>query len=422
MSPTVVWRDARRGGALGRPRRRRVEDRHDPGRRFATRGAVVVVGSQATERHEELGGEDQDGQRRKERDPAGHQAQAELDGDQRDRHRRAPLEHEARLERRPQHAHRRVAIAQADLADPVDLLAAPAVRPQRGESAEHVGEVALHPAQVVGACRRGRSDPRADQAEDQDQDGSRDEQDERRERVDDRDEHEDEDRDDAGEQRRRPERAHPGLDGLGAVDERRRDLAAPFAGRVSGAELEEVRGHPLPDGPDQAHGRPPRERLARAGEQAAEQRRRPGAAAAGRRCRAPGHPSPGRRRPPCRRSPAPGGSRRPSTRSRRQRTRPRRSRAAVQPRHRGRAAATRDVRHRRVRTADRIGRRVPATASVPVRVDRGLASEEVVHAGGVRQHERHPDDRDDQAHDEGVVRATRRCRPSGCRRGRWSRR
>ncbi len=357
MSPRVGVTGRRRRATLDRPRHRRVEDRHDPRRRLATGGAVVVVGGQPAQRHEELGGEDQDGQRRQERDPAGHQAQAELDRDQRDRHRRAPLEHEARLERRPQHAHRRVAVAQADLADPVDLLAAPAVGPKRGQAAEHVGEVALHPAQVGGAGRRRRTDPRADQAEDQDQHGSRDEQDERRERVDDRDDHEDQDGDDAGEQRRRPERPHPRLDGLGAVDERGRDLTALFAGRVRGAELEEVGGHPLPDGPDQAHRRPPRERLAapasrpRSTHDPHEGREHD--AGVGRLGSGP-RTRDARR---CRRSPAPAGSRRPSRRCAAPTDDGHAGREEPSRRpHRARAAATRDARHRCARTADRIGR------------------------------------------------------------------
>ena len=98
---------------------RGVEDLEDPRRGLPTRCTFVVGGGQPAERQEELGRDDQDGERGLEPDLARHQPQAELDGDQRHRDRGAPLEHEARLERGPQHGHRRVAVAQADLADPV---------------------------------------------------------------------------------------------------------------------------------------------------------------------------------------------------------------------------------------------------------------------------------------------------------------
>ncbi len=252
----------RRGGDSPDPRGHRgVEDRHDPARGLAARRSLVVGRRQPSQGEEELGGHDEHGERRLEGDPARHQAQAELDGDERHRHRCAPLQHQARLERRPQHPHRGVAVAEADLADPPDLLAAPAVRPERRQAPEHVAEVALHPAEVGGPCRRRRCDAGADQAQQQDQDRAGDQQHDGRGRVDQRDDDEDDDGDDAGQQRRRPERADPRLDRLRALDQRGRDLAAPLAGQERRPEVAEVRRHPPPDRPDQADRRPPGQRL-----------------------------------------------------------------------------------------------------------------------------------------------------------------
>ena len=187
---------------LGPARSGGVQDLEHPQRGLATGGALVVGGGQPAEREEELRGDHQHGERGLEPDAAGHQAQAELDGDQRHRDRGAPLQHEACLERRPEHGHRRVAVAQADLADPPRLLAAPAVGPQRLQAPEHVAEVALHPAQLGGPRGGGRPDARPDQPEQRDEERSHHQQDERRRRIE--DEHDAE-----HEQRRRRPRGPP---------------------------------------------------------------------------------------------------------------------------------------------------------------------------------------------------------------------
>ena len=286
------------GGRGGRPdagaRRRRVQDLEDPGRGLATCRALVVGRGESPQRHEELRRDDQHGERRGEPDAAAHEAQAQLHGHQGHRHRGAEFEHEAGLERGPQHRHRRVAIAEADLADPVRLLPAAPEGPERRDSLQHVGEVALHPAQVGGPGGGCRADPPADQPQQQDEHGSGRQQHHGGRRIDHEHDHEDHDRDDVGEQGRRPERSHPGLGGLEAVDERRGDLAAPFAGHIRRAESEQVAGQTSADAGHEVDRRAAGESLGQA-----EQVARTATSAASTTRRAPGHPPaacPARRR------------------------------------------------------------------------------------------------------------------------------
>ena len=164
-------------------RQRLVEDRERSAPPTVLPAAPgVVAGRQRPQRQEELGDDDQDGQRPVEGDRAGHQPQADLDRDERDRDRAAPFEHERGLERGPQHLHRRVAVAAADVADVGDLLAAAAEQLER--------------RRAPGACRGRRRSasaarrsalgdrpcPAADEGQQQDEDrpGEQEDQDGRR--------------------------------------------------------------------------------------------------------------------------------------------------------------------------------------------------------------------------------------------------
>ena len=83
----------------------------------ATRGPRVVARRELAQWQEELGHDDEHRQRPVEGDGTVHQAQADLDRDERDRDGAAPLEHERGLEGGPQDLHRRVAVLAADRPD-----------------------------------------------------------------------------------------------------------------------------------------------------------------------------------------------------------------------------------------------------------------------------------------------------------------
>ena len=119
----------------------------------------VIAGRQRPQRQEELGDDDQDGERPVEGDRPVHQAKADLDRDERDRDRAAPLEHERGLERGPEHLHRRVAVAPAHVADGVDLLGAAAEQLERRDPLEHVEEERAQPAQLGEAALGDRPAP-----------------------------------------------------------------------------------------------------------------------------------------------------------------------------------------------------------------------------------------------------------------------
>ena len=116
-------------------RQRLVEDGERARGDGTTRGARVVAGGELAQRQEELGHDDEHRQRTIERDRAVHQAQADLDRDERDRDGATPFQHERGLERGPQDLHRRVAVLAADHTDRVDLLAAATEHLERGEAA-----------------------------------------------------------------------------------------------------------------------------------------------------------------------------------------------------------------------------------------------------------------------------------------------
>ena len=92
-------------------RDRFVEDREDARDDGLAGAAHVEAHGQCPQRQEELGRDEQDGERTLEGDAAIEQAQADLDGHQRDGDGGAPLQHQRRLERGPQHVHGGVAVA-----------------------------------------------------------------------------------------------------------------------------------------------------------------------------------------------------------------------------------------------------------------------------------------------------------------------
>ena len=176
-------------------RERLVEDGERARGDGTTRGARVVAGGELAQRQEELGHDDEHRQRAVEGDRAVHQAQADLDRDERDRDGAAPLEHERGLERGPQDLHRRVAVLAADRPDRVDLLAAASEHLERGEAAQHVEEERAEPADLGKAPLGDRARPSTDVRQQQDEDRPGEEQDERGRRVDDEGRDHDQERD-----------------------------------------------------------------------------------------------------------------------------------------------------------------------------------------------------------------------------------
>ena len=176
-------------------RHRLVEHREDPlGDRPPFR-ARVIAHRERPQRQEELGDDDQDGQRPFELDRAVHQPQAHLDRDQRHGDRRAPLQDERRLEGRPQHVHRRVAVSTTDGADVLDLLGTATEHLQRRQAAEHVQEERAEIADLGKSPFGDRARPAADDRQQQDQDRAGEEQDQRRRRIDQDDSPEHQERD-----------------------------------------------------------------------------------------------------------------------------------------------------------------------------------------------------------------------------------
>jgi hypothetical protein len=233
-------------GVARRSRRRLVEDREQLlGRRLAGRPGVVPPGERS-QRQEELGRDDQDGERAIERQRAGHQPEADLDGDEGHRDGARPVQHEPRLERAPQHLQRRLAVAPADRPHVLDLLGAPPEHLQRRDAAQHVEEVAAHPAQLGEPPLTHRPGPAADEREEQHEHGAGRHEDERGKRVDEHHDDEHEQRDDRGEVPRRLVGRQPGVDRLQPGAERGRQLAAPLRAEAGRTELPEVPGHVRP--------------------------------------------------------------------------------------------------------------------------------------------------------------------------------
>ena len=200
----------------------------------------MIAGRQRPQGQEELGDDDEDGQRPVEGDRPRHQSQADLDRDKRDSDRAAPFEHERRLECGPQDLHRRVAIAAADVADGVDLLGAPPEELEGREPLEHVEEEGAEPAKLDEATLGDHPCPPPDEGEEQDQDRPGQQEDEDGRRVDRPDRSQHEKRHSDGEDPGGLEDRHPGVERVGPVDDDGRQLAASLPAGVDGSEREQV--------------------------------------------------------------------------------------------------------------------------------------------------------------------------------------
>ncbi len=257
------------GSGHRRRRQRLVEDREGAGGDRPAGRARVIARGQVPQRQEELGDDDQDREGAVEGDDARHQPQADLDGDQRDRHCRAPFEDERRLECGPQDLHRRLAVLAADRPDVADLLAAPPEHLERREAGQHVEEEGTQPADLGEPTLGDRLRPAADEPEQEDEDRPGHEQDQGRRWVDHQDGGQDEQRDRDRQRAGRLERRQVGVDGVHPVGDDPCQFAGPFAAGPHGTQGQQMGRQRLAH-PTAGHGRGAlRQRVAR------ERQRRP---------------------------------------------------------------------------------------------------------------------------------------------------
>ena len=168
-----------------------------------------------------------------------------------DRERRAPLEHEARLERRPQDLHGRLAVATADRAL---VSACSALRPNIlsvADAAQDVEEERAQPAQLEEASPADLTGALADQGQQKQEEWTGHEQDQPRSAVDHPHDAEDQERHEHGEQSRGLIGRRPQVDGLEAVHDDARQLATVLTARMDGAEHEQASGEVATQGAGQ---------------------------------------------------------------------------------------------------------------------------------------------------------------------------
>ena len=177
---------------------------------------------------------------------AGHQAQADLDGDERDGDCAAPLQNERRLECGPQDVHRCVAVLAADRADVPDLLGAPSEHLECRQPLENIEEERAQPSELDESTLRDRPRPATDQSEQQDEDRPGEQQDQCGGRVEHQDRTEHEQRDGDGKGARRLERGDVRVDRVHPVDDDADQFPAPLATRIGGPQPEQVRRQILP--------------------------------------------------------------------------------------------------------------------------------------------------------------------------------
>ena len=142
-------RDGRSRGCPGRPSR--ANERQRLGDRGEPLGALVELGARPAQRQEDLGRDDQHGERRRELDRPVQQPQPEGDREEGDGDRRQRVEHERREEG---DAQRRQAGGPQRLAGPRDagaLLGGAAEGPQDGKALEDVGDVTAEVLDLVPA-------------------------------------------------------------------------------------------------------------------------------------------------------------------------------------------------------------------------------------------------------------------------------
>ena len=238
----TVRRHSSGGGRGQRHRRRLVEDLEGPrhGRR-AGRAHVEADGQQA-QRQEELGRDEQDGQRPVEGDAALQQAQSDLDRDQRDGDGGPPLQHQRGLEGRAQHVHGGIAVASADTPQVLHLLTAPPEHPQGRQTTQDVQEEGRQGAHLQEAALRDRPRAPADDDEEQDQERAGEEEHQDGGRVQQRHHGQHQQRHDHGQPAGRQVAGHVLLDGLEAPHQQASDLAAALLAQPRRPETQQVSG------------------------------------------------------------------------------------------------------------------------------------------------------------------------------------